>query len=85
VVDKSKEMEFEFENRPYQFVDMETGEKVKLHSNQVKDFYVEQMQKFKKDLLLKCGQFKIDFVEADIHLDFRQVLLPFLMKRTKMM
>ncbi len=85
VVDKSKELDFEFENRPYQFVDMETGEKVKLHSNQVKDFYVQQMKKFEHDLKLRCGQYQIDFVEADINNDFRQVLLPFLMKRTKML
>ena len=84
VVDKQKELEFNFENRPYQFIDMETGEKVKLHSNQVKDYYVEKMQQFEKNLKLRCGQFKIDFVEADINLDFKQVLLPFLMKRTKM-
>jgi uncharacterized protein (DUF58 family) len=85
VVDKSKELEFEFENRPYQFIDMETGEKVKLHSNEVKDYYVEQMQKFEKELKLRCGQYKIDFVEADINQDFRQVLLPFLTKRSKML
>jgi uncharacterized protein (DUF58 family) len=85
VVDKCKELEFEFENRPYQFIDMETGEKVKLHSNEVKGFYVEQMKKFEKELKLRCGQFKIDFVEADINQDFRQVLLPFLTKRSKMM
>ena len=46
VVDKRKELEFEFENRPYQFIDMESGEKVKIHANEVKDFYVQQMQKF---------------------------------------
>jgi uncharacterized protein (DUF58 family) len=85
VVDRSKELEFEFENRPYQFIDMESGEQVKIHANQVKDFYVEQMQKFERELKLRCGQYKIDFVEADINQDFRQVLLPFLTKRTKMM
>lgn len=85
VVDKSKELEFEFENRPYQFIDMETGEKVKLHSNQVKDYYVQQMKRFEQELKLRCGQYQIDFVEADINNDFRQVLLPFLMKRTKML
>lgn len=85
VVDKSKELEFEFENRPYQFIDMESGEKVKLHSNEVKEFYVEQMQKFEISLKLRCAQYKIDFVEADISKDFRQVLLPFLTKRAKMM
>lgn len=85
VVDKSKELDFEFENRPYEFIDMENGEKVKLHSNEVKGFYVEQMKKFEKELKLRCGQFKIDFVEADINQDFRQVLLPFLTKRGKML
>lgn len=85
VVDKNKELEFEFENRPYQFIDMETGEKVKLHSNEVKAQYTAQMSRFEHELKLRCGQYKIDFVAADINLDFRQVLLPFLMKRTKMM
>lgn len=84
VVDKKREMEFEFENRPYQFIDIETGEEVKLRSNQVKDFYQTQMQKFKKDLKLRCGQFKIDFVEADINQDFSQVLQSYLVKREKM-
>jgi uncharacterized protein (DUF58 family) len=84
VVDKAKELDFEFENRPYLFIDMESGEKVKLNSNQVKDYYVEQMKKFEAELKLRCGQYKIDFVEADINQDFRQILTPFLMKRTKM-
>lgn len=84
VVDKSKEIDFEFENRPYIFIDLETGEKVRLQSNQVKDYYKEQMVKFKQDLELKCMQYKIDFVEADINQGFRQVLLPYLVKRSKM-
>jgi hypothetical protein len=85
VVDKSKELEFEFENRPYRFIDMENGEEVKLHSKEVKAYYVEQMKKFESALKLRCAQYKIDFVEADINKDFRQVLLPFLTKRTKML
>lgn len=84
VVDKSKELEFAFESRPYKFIDMESGEEVKLHSHEVKDYYIEQMKKFETALKLRCGQFKIDFVEADINQDFRQVLLPFLTKRSKL-
>lgn len=84
VVDKKRELEFEFDNRPYRFVDLETGEKVKLQSNQVKEYYTQQVKKFKKALELKCAQFHIDFVEADINKDFRQVLLPYLVKRTKL-
>lgn len=85
VVDKQKEMEFDFDNRPYRFVDMETGEEVKLHPNEIKDSYLTQMAEYKKELMLKCGQYKIDFVEADINLGFHQVLMPYLVKRTRMM
>ncbi len=85
VVDKQKEMDFEFENRPYRFIDMETGEEVKLQPNQIKETYLTQMAAYKKELILKCGQYKIDFVEADINLGFEQVLMPYLVKRTKMM
>jgi uncharacterized protein (DUF58 family) len=85
VVDKEKELDFNFENRPYVFVDMETGEKVKLQAGQVKDYYISQMAKFEQDLKLRCGQYKIEFVEADINKGYKQVLLPFLMKRAKML
>ena len=85
VVDKQKEMEFDFDNRPYRFIDMETGEEIKLHPNEIKDSYLHQMAEYKKELMLKCGQYKIDFVEADINLGFDQVLMPYLVKRTRMM
>lgn len=83
-VDQKLELDFNFENRPYLFIDMETGEQVRLQSNQVKDYYVEQMAKFRKELRLKCLQYKIDFVEADIRKGFRPVLQAYLVRRQKM-
>jgi len=84
VVDKDLELDFNFENRPYHFIDVESGEEVKVHSNEVKSAYLESMSSFKKELQLKCAQYKIDFVEADIHKGYQQVLMPYLMKREKM-
>ncbi|HOY40442.1 MAG TPA: DUF58 domain-containing protein [Chitinophagales bacterium] len=84
VMDKAKELDFTFENRPYKFVDLETGEELKLQPNQVKDFYVEKMQERKASLKLKCAQYKIDFVEADINEGFQPILLSYLVKRSKM-
>lgn len=84
VVDKAHEVDFEFSNRPHLFVDIETGERVRLHPNQVKDHYVEQVQKFKKELHLRCMQYHIDFVEADINEGFKPILQSYLVKRTKM-
>ena len=83
VTDKKHELDFAYDNRPYVFVDMETGEKVKLRSNDVKSFYTEQMEQYIKTLKLRCHQYHIDFVEADMNAGFKEVLLPYLVKRQK--
>lgn len=83
-VDKKHEVDFAYDNKPYIFVDMETGEKVKVRSNDVKQHYVEQIEKFTTALKLRCAQYHIDFVETDINKGFKEVLLPYLVKRTKM-
>jgi hypothetical protein len=84
VVDKKHEVDFAYDNKPYIFVDMESGEKVKVRSNEVKQHYTEQIGKFNKELKLRCAQYQIDFIEADINREFSQVLLPYLVKRMKM-
>ncbi|MDW8297039.1 MAG: DUF58 domain-containing protein, partial [Raineya sp.] len=78
------EKEFAFENRPYEFIDLETGEKIKLQPQQVKDFYVEKIQKFSHNLKMKCGQYKIDFIEVDIARSFEEILQAYMIKRAKM-
>lgn len=83
-IDKAKEIDFEFENRPYEFVDMESGERVKLQPNQVKEYYVEQVTAYKERLRMKCLQYGIEYVEADINDGFRTVLQGYLVKRNKM-
>lgn len=85
VADKKKELDFDFENRPYRFLDMETGEEVKLHPNEIKETYQASIKNFNKELKLKCGQYNIDFVEADINAGYDQVMIPYLLKRKKML
>ncbi|MBA4852782.1 DUF58 domain-containing protein [Emticicia sp. BO119] len=84
VTDKNTEEEFNFDERPYEFIDLETGEKVKVQPSQVKTHYQTAIKEFYHDLRLKCGQYKIDFVEADISQGFDQILSAFLVKRGKM-
>ncbi len=84
VTDKTKELEFEFENRPYHFIDMESGEELKLNPSQIKDQYLQSIRKFKEELELKCGQYQIDLIEADINEGFDKVLYTYLVKRNLM-
>ena len=83
-VDKRQEIDFEFENRPYEFVDLESGESVKVQPSQVKDFYREQVNEFLEKLKQRCLQYRIDFVEADINQGFKPILQQYLVKRSKM-
>jgi uncharacterized protein (DUF58 family) len=85
VVDRQKEIEFDFENRPYRFVDIESKKEIKLHPHELKSSYQAKMKTYKDELKLRCGQYQIDFIEADIAEGFHQVLLNYLIKRKKMM
>lgn len=85
VTDKKHELDFDFENRPYQFIDLESGEEIKLQSGQVKQHYLEHMQAYMKELITRCHQYRIEFVEADINKGFNQILMPYLVKRKKML
>lgn len=85
VTDKNKELEFDFENKPHHFIDLETGEELKLNPILVKAQYQQQISKFEDDLKLKCAQYHIDFVEADIAQGFNTVLYTYLVKRSSMM
>lgn len=84
VVDKNTELDFNFDNRPYRFIDSESGEEVKVNPVQIKEAYHKAVNNFKKDLELKCAQYKIDFVEADIKQGYETILLTYLHKRNKM-
>ncbi len=84
VTDKNTELEFGFEDRPYEFIDLESGERLRLKPSLIRDSYREHMSKYYLDLKLKCNQFKIDFIEADIKDPYDKVLTAYLIKRAKM-
>lgn len=84
VTDKKYELEFGYENRPYLFRDMETGEQVKAFPHEVKEHYRHAVKAFRKELKLRCGQYGIDLIDADMNAPFDQVLHAYLIKRNRM-
>ncbi len=85
VMDGEQEMDFEFENRPYEFVDMETGDRLKLQPQQIKEQYVTQMKEFQLMIEAKCHQYKVDRIKVDLSKPVDEVLHAFLVKRNKLM
>lgn len=84
VHDARHEVEFNFENRPYIFVDVESGREVKAFPHEIKAAYRQAMDEFRKELKLRCGGYGIDLVEADINAGFYAILYAYLVKRNKM-
>ena len=84
VTDHLQEREFNFSNRPHKFIDLETGQTMKLNPWEVKDRYVSSVKSYFNNLKMKCGQYQIDLAEADINKDFKEVLLSYLVKRKQL-
>src|SRR5687767_3723966 len=84
VMDTETEMLFNFEDRPVEFIDMENGEKLKLNPADVRDHYKQEASIFYHRLKMRCNQYKIDFVEADVKKDIDVILQTYLIKRAKM-
>ena len=85
IVDGAQELEFEFENRPYEFVDMESGERIKLQPHQVKEQYISKMRHFQETIENRCHQYQVDRVAVDLSKPVEEVLHAFLIKRNKLM
>jgi uncharacterized protein (DUF58 family) len=85
VLDKSQEIELDFENRPYIFIDKETYEQIKLNPTQVQEQYKTKASAFSKEVKNKCLSYKIDYVDSDINDGYNAILLQYLIKRSKML
>lgn len=84
VMDRPYELDFELENRPYTFIDMETGEEVKANPNEVREHYTERMHEFHEQLRTRCHQYGVDFIPCDISRGFDTVLWEYLNKRSRL-
>lgn len=84
VLDKKLELEFQFDNQPYQFIDMETGEKLRMQTQQIRNQYVEKIKELQHQIESKCIQNRIQYIQSDINQGYDYILQLFLLKRKKM-
>jgi len=81
--DGKTEYDFNFDNAPKKFVDIETGEEINIYAESVREKYKELVGVYFKELKSKCLQYKIDYVPVDIHKGFHEVLTSYLISRKK--
>lgn len=83
VLDKKMEEEFDFGNRPHRFVDLETGDEIKMTPSEYKEKFQVLKSKQLDFIKTKLLNFGVDYIEADIKSGFNKVLETYLIKRTK--
>ncbi|MGF1533749.1 MAG: DUF58 domain-containing protein [Bernardetiaceae bacterium] len=84
IQDQSTEQDFAFSERPHRFIDLETGQSLKLRPAEIRAEYQQKVKERMEEIKLRCGNYKIDLIEVDAQKDIRQVLMPYLIKRTRM-
>ncbi|WP_342648114.1 DUF58 domain-containing protein [Mucilaginibacter sp. CSA2-8R] len=83
VNDRQHEVDFSFDNRPHHFIDMESGEEVKVHPGRVRESYQSALQQYRHELELKCAQYQVELVDASLHDGYNNLLRAYLVKRNK--
>jgi uncharacterized protein (DUF58 family) len=84
ITDHETELAFNFDERPYEFIDLESGERLKLNPSEIREKFTQQLSRIHSELKMKCNQLKIDFIAANIQRDYFEVLQAYLIKRAKM-
>ena len=83
VMDKAREFHFDFDGRPKRFTDVETGKFINLYADSVKENYEKAVAAYFNTIALKCGQYKIKYVETDIARGIQKILFTYLVEGQK--
>ncbi|NLL28413.1 MAG: DUF58 domain-containing protein [Bacteroidales bacterium] len=80
-IDKKFEEDFDFDNAPRKFIDLENNSVVKIRPAEVREMYRKKFAEMMSEIKEKSPQYGIDYVEADINLGLEGVLMPFFARR----
>jgi len=81
VIDSKTELNFDFDNAPRKFIDIETGDEVTVFADNVKNEYEKGVNSYFKKLALSCAQNKIKYVPVGVKDDFEKVLTTYLVEK----
>ena len=81
VIDHETELNFDFDNTPRKFIDVESGEVVNLFAENVKEEYEKKLQDYFKNLSMVCAQNKIKYVPVNVGANFDKILTTYLAEK----
>ena len=83
VTDKKTEFNFDFDNAPRKFIDLESGEEVNLFAENVRDEYEKLIKKYFDQVANTCAMYKIKYVPVSVDEKFEKILTTYLIEKQK--
>jgi uncharacterized protein (DUF58 family) len=81
VVDEKRELNFDFDNAPRKFIDVESGETVNLFAENIKEVYEKNVEAYFKKVAMTCAQNKIKYVPVNVGANFEKILTTYLVEK----
>jgi len=81
--DGKHEFDFDFDNTPKKFIDIETNQEINIYTANIQEKYTSLVKEYFNDLKNKCLQYKIDYIPVDINKGFNEILTAYLVSRRK--
>jgi len=85
VFSRKYEETFGLDNRPYQLIDMESGETIRILPNDYRNNYIKNVETYLNEIKIRCGNIGVDFTPVAIEDDYHQIMIQYLIKRQKLM
>jgi len=83
VIDKKTEINFDFDNTPRKFIDLETGEQVNLFAENVKNDYEKLVESYFEKVANTCALYKIKYVPVSVDEKFEKIMTTYLIEKQK--
>ncbi len=81
IIDEKTELNFNFDNTPRKFIDVESGEIINLYAENIKEEYEKNVSEYFKKLSLTCAQNKIKYVPVNVGANFEKILTTYLVEK----
>ena len=81
VVDAKTEVNFDFNNAPRKFVDIETGDEVAIYADNAKEEYEKEVEKYFNKLSFTCSQNRIKYIPVSVDESFEKIMTTYLVEK----
>jgi len=81
VIDTKTELNFNFDNGPRKFIDIETGDEVNIFADNVRQEYEKGVNVYFEKLALTCSQNKIKYIPVGVADSFDKILTTYLVEK----